>query len=384
MRRFLFGTLLAAVVAGAPKDQTDVFTAMICPAGDQRPRNTEADVVKLKDGSLLLGYSEFVGSDASDFAQGRIAGKISLDGGRTWSEPFVILHNDGKMNTMSPSFLRLRSGKLAMSYNVKNSQADNRVLFRTSTDEGKTWGAPVKVNSATGYWGINNARLVQLKSGRVLAPLWFVNDWNQSHHTRDAVAYSDDEGQTWRESEIVDVPQGRRGADEPGVVELRDGKVLMIIRTDMGKIYRSYSSDAGAHWTAAEATVLDSPTAPAAIARIPVTGDLLLLWNNRPPGPTHMQDRFPLASAISRDEGQTWEHIRNLDATPGFSYSYASITFPERDRAIITYYASQILQGDRRGGNHALPGEGAERHVFSLKEKIVPAAWFYGKSSLDK
>jgi sialidase-1 len=167
-------------------------------------------------------------------------------------------------------------------------------------------------------------------------------------------------------------------------VELRDGKVLMIIRTDMGKIYRSYSSDGGAHWTAAEATVLDSPTAPATVARIPSTGDLLLLWNNRPPGPTHMQDRFPLASAISRDEGQTWENIRNLDATSGFSYSYASVTFPENDRAIITYYASQILQGEPRGGNHRLPDEGAERHVFSLKEKIVPVAWFYAKSSVDK
>jgi hypothetical protein len=43
----------------------------ICPAGDQRPR-------KLKDGSLLLGYSEFVGSDSSDFAQARIAGKIGI------------------------------------------------------------------------------------------------------------------------------------------------------------------------------------------------------------------------------------------------------------------------------------------------------------------
>jgi len=103
-----------AVLSSAPAD--GVFTAVICPAGVERPRNTEGDIVKLKDGSLLLGYSEFVGSDSSDFAQARIAGKTSRDGGRTWSAPFVIAPNDGKMNTMSPSFLRLRSGGLGMAY----------------------------------------------------------------------------------------------------------------------------------------------------------------------------------------------------------------------------------------------------------------------------
>jgi hypothetical protein len=81
--------------------------------------------------------------------------------------------------------------------------------------------------------------------------------------------------------------------------------------------------DARARWTHAEPTMLDSPTAPATIARIPSTGDLLLIWNNRPPARTHMQDRFPLTAAISRDEGQTWAEIRNLDDTPGSSlYQY--------------------------------------------------------------
>src|SRR5215470_1835134 len=161
---YLIGFTMAAVLSSAAPDESAVFTAVICPAGVERPRNTEGDIVELKDGSLLLGYSEFVGRDSSDFAQGRIAGKISHDGGRTWSAPFVIMPNEGKMNTMSPSFLRLRSGKLGMAYMVKNSLADNRVLFRTSSNEGKSWNVPVRVNPTVGYWGINNARLVQLKS----------------------------------------------------------------------------------------------------------------------------------------------------------------------------------------------------------------------------
>ena len=32
---------------------------------------------------------------------------------------------------------------------------------------------------------------------------------------------------------------------EPGLVELRDGRVLQIIRTQLGRIYRSFSGDGG-------------------------------------------------------------------------------------------------------------------------------------------
>jgi len=373
--RLLYCWLSIAILVASDETFSGTFTAVICPAAKERPRNTEADIVKLKDGSLLLGYSEFVGADSSDFSEARIAGKISRDGGRSWSAPFILLANTGRMNVMSVNFLRLRSGKLALAYIRKNSQADCQVFFRISADDAKTWSPPVKVSPAAGYWGINNARLVQLKSGRILAPLWFVEDWNKSHHTKNAVAYSDDEGRTWHSGQVVDIPQGRRGADEPAVVELRDGRILMIIRSDLGTLYRAYSADSGEHWTTPESTGLPSPTAPASIARIPSTGDLLLIWNNSKPGPQHTQDRFPLTSAISRDEGQTWRQIRNLDDSPGFTYAYASISFPEKDRAIITYYASPRLQRD--SSNRSLPGETLEPRLFSLKEKIVPVTWFY-------
>jgi predicted neuraminidase len=353
-----------------------VITQIVCPAGNERPRNSEGDVIKLKHGRLLLAYSEFVGADGSDFGAARISAKTSRDGGRSWSPPFVLMPNEGKMNVMSPSLLRLRSGKLAFTYMLKNSLSDNQIWFRTSSNESKSWSEPVRVNAEHGYWGINNARLIQLRSGRIIAPLWFVNDWNKSHHTKDVAAYSDDEGKTWALGEVVDIPQGPRGADEPGVVELRDGKLLMMIRSDLGHIFRSYSSDAGQHWTAAEPTTLDSPTAPSTIVRIPKTGDLLLIWNNHKRGATHMDDRFPLSSAVSSDEGLTWTHMQSLDETPGFTYAYTSVTFTRPDTAILTYYARQ--NSGAASENAVLPGEARGQPVLSLKEKIVPVAWFYG------
>ena len=60
------------------------------------------------------------------------------------------------------------------------------------------------------------------------------------------VMYSDDDGQTWTASQtILDVKESRIGAQEPGVVELTDGRILMWMRTSTGKIHACYSSDSG-------------------------------------------------------------------------------------------------------------------------------------------
>ncbi len=361
--------LFLLLMSALPAQTGGIVEKILCPATPKVPRISEGDVEILEDGTLLLAYTEFFGGDGSDWGAARIAGRKSLDQGRTWSEPFTIVANSGKMNVMDANLLRLRSGKLALVHALKNSMADCRLLFRTSSDEGKTWSAPITVTTPVKYWGINNDRLVQLKSGRLLAPVFVVDDWAKSHHTRNAVFYSDDEGKTWKQSDLVDVPQGKRGADEPGVIELRDGRVLQIVRTDLGKIFVSHSSDGGVHWTAPQPTELTAPTAPASIARIPSTGDLLIVWNNSPVGPKHTHDRFPLTAAISKDEGRTWKNIRNLDATPGFAYAYTSITFLPAKEVLFTYYAADTRPKAKE--------DHSGHSMISLKMKIVPVDWFY-------
>ena len=344
---------------------------IVCPATVQNPRNSEADVELLKDGSLLMTYTEFYGGNGTDWGKARIGAKTSKDGGRSWSNSFTLVENRGQMNVMSPSLLRLKSGRLAMIYMLKNSEADCRVLYVTSSDEGKTWTQPQSVTPSIRYWGMNNDRLVQLKSGRLLAPLWFVDDWRKSHHTRGVVFYSDDDGNSWKSGAEVDIPEGPRGVDEPAVIELKNERVLMMIRSDLGKVFKSISSDAGLTWSQPEVLPLDSPTAPSSIARIPSTGDLVFVWNNSRKGPKHTQDRFPLTAAISHDEGKTWGRIKNVDATQGFTYAYTSLTFLSPKALLMTYYASSNdsgkVQGELEDG----------QHLISLKLKILPVQWFY-------
>jgi sialidase-1 len=336
------------------------FEYFVAPSTDANKRNSEADMLITKDGRVMLAWTEFYTSEGSDWGKARISAMYSSDGGRTWKDKFTLQENIGNMNVMEPDLLRLRSGKIAFVFVQKNSEGDCRPLFRLSKDDGKTFtdAKPIPIDPYPSYTGTNHDRMIQLRSGRIVFPLWYTPDYRVDKHIRTRVYYSDDEGTTWKQSAtLVDVPDSAAGAQEPGVVELKDGRVMMWMRTDKKKIFRCYSRDRGETWSTPEPMTLDSPRSPQSIKRIPSTGHLLLIWNNSP------DKRFPLTAAISKDDGATWENIRNLDEDAAHTYAYTSIEFL-KDRALFTYYAG--------------PGVGARNEgQWSLKLKAVPLNWFY-------
>ncbi|MCG8599558.1 MAG: glycoside hydrolase, partial [Verrucomicrobiales bacterium] len=120
------------------------FASVIAPATGESPRNTEGDLIVLKDGSLLAAWSEFYGGNRDDSA-GRISAKVSKDGGKTWGEKWTLVENTGQENVMSASFLRIGTGEILLFYLEKNSKSDLDVVLRRSNDEGKTWSEPVRV-----------------------------------------------------------------------------------------------------------------------------------------------------------------------------------------------------------------------------------------------
>jgi sialidase-1 len=328
----------------------DAFSVTLAEATVQYPRNSEGDVIVLRDGRLLACWSRFYGGP-EDHAAAHIAARLSSDGGRTWGEPFVLQENIGTQNVMSASFLRERtSGELLFFYGVKNSPSDLKFYCRRSHDEGQSWSDPVLVTPADGYNVINNARIVQLSSGRLLAPVEFCRQvYSADEHFRTVMFFSDDGGHSWQRAPgEVDAP--KRGAMEPGVVELRDGRVLQIIRTQIGQILKAYSSDGGLTWSPPEPLGVAAPEAPATVVRIPTTGDLALFYN-----PTvdldadHSGRRCPLSVALSSDEGLTWRRTVDLETDPRYTYAYVSCTF-HGERALLTYYVAGIqLPGGVQG-----------------------------------
>jgi sialidase-1 len=216
-------------------------------------------------------------------------------------------------------------------------------MLRTSADEGRTFGPATQLSPAGKYTGLTNGRCIRLASGRILLEAWEGGD-----------AYcclSDDDGKTWRDSARVK-PEGGL-CYEPACIELRDGRVLMLMRTHLGSQFRSLSADGGETWSKPEPTQLACSPSPVALSRIPTTGDLLAIWNHDAASDVK---RSPLTAAISRDEGETWEHFRNLEEGPDDRWAYPAVTWVG-DEALITYF-------NYTGG-------------LSLQLRIVKADWFY-------
>ncbi len=310
--------------------------------GENNPRNSEGDFITLKDGKILFIYSHYTGVSTSDHAPAYLAGRISSDGGNSWTQnDKLIVDQEGQMNVMSVSLLRLKDGRIALFYLKKNSTSDCIPMMRISTDEAETWSAPTAcITDKQGYFVLNNNRVIQLKNGRLLMPVALHKGPDGKFENKATLYtyYSDDNGGTWICSEAVPNTSAII-TQEPGVVELKNGTVMMFIRASGGVQQLSYSRDKGQKWSPIEPSTIKSPLSPASIARIPTTGDLLLVWNNNDgSNPATQGKRTPLTLAISDNEGKNWKNIKNIADDPDGWYCYTAIHFT-KDAVLLGYCA---------------------------------------------
>lgn len=328
--------------------------------GSRNPRNSEGSFAALNDGRIIFVYSRYYGEDWADEAVANLCARYSSDGGKTWTdEDEIVLENEGHCNVMSVSLLRLQDGRLAMWY-VRKDGIDNCHPYMRTSNDGVGWSEPVCCIPAPGYFVLNNDRVIQLSSGRIILPAAYhrnplppgadPNDIYASFDLRAIALWfiSDDNGNTWRESKdwwALPVRSGS-GLQEPGAVELSDGRVYSYCRTDVGRQYELYSEDGGDTWTAPQPSVFASPASPLSIKRITATGDLLAVWNDHSQQlsteyttPTAIEKswgRTPLACAISKDDGAHWEHRKLLEDDPVRGFCYTAI-YPVEDAVLLAY-----------------------------------------------
>lgn len=345
--RFALPILLSLFTLSIGAQEISLETALLLSDG---PRNSEGDLVALKDGSILLAYTRFT-DGGSDFAQADIAARTSADGGATWSaESRTLIPNEGGLNVMSVSLLRLQDGRIALLYLRKNSHSDCRPYLRISEDEGQTWNAPVTCIDRVGYYVVNNDRLVQLDSGRLVIPVAIHSQDGAEFQPRGRAAclLSDDAGLTWRWSDTtLDAdPDSKTGLQEPGLVPFPDGKTWMYIRTDRGRQLGSWSEDGGNTWSPVGPTSLISPIAPATVERIPGTERLVAIWNDHEGIEEPRPDkRTPLTVAVSDDRGETWARIAVAEDNPNGWFAYTAMLWTETHLLFAYSGAEYIPEG---------------------------------------
>lgn len=368
---------------------------ILIPATAAAPKQSEASAIHLRDGKILLVWTEFLDPDQmpagerppesplrsqasrGDDGYARISGMVSADGGYTWSEPWVVVDDrDALINCMSPALTRLADGRLLLAYSwrsggnpspgshVVSGAAMRRVRF--SSDEGQSWSEPVQITPADGSYHTGcHDRAWTLPSGRVLVQChsrfeqpgprqsWRVmTNW---------IAYSDDNGQSWHASTRLTEPRSPRGFAEASLAQRGDGSLLMVMRTTLGHSFFTESTDEGATWSTPYPSGVVTSAAPSLLARLPNSDDLLLVWN-----PNYNPDqgglygwRCPLLCAVSRDGGRSWGLPKALETNCAFWWEYPGILF-DGDTALLHY---RVFPGDRSCCHLALAH--------------IPIAWFY-------
>jgi hypothetical protein len=303
----------------------------------------------------------------------------SRDQGRTWTPPelVVALPREQKWFDWSPHAMYDRSGNL-------------HLFVLDMTDPGMAFWH-TRRSAADGSWTrlthvgpsgpMNNP--IQLRSGRIVVPVGYFRDgalkparasetvgaafqpagetgarrarrpsvpWDDPVGIWESTTfYSDDEGLSWKRSPQVltvpvpiDYPGTHPGGCEPVVLELKDGRVWMLIRNQTGYLYEAFSSD-GVSWSEPRATRFPTSDSPASVVRLP-RGEIVLIWNNcvhpQPrDGAFLYTGRDALHAALSPDEGRTWIGYREVYRDPfrnephlegmgdrGTSYACAAVT----------------------------------------------------------
>lgn len=318
-------------------------TVLSLQPSEDNPRNSEGDFITLEDGRIMFIYSKYTGTSTSDHAPAYLAARFSEDGGKSWSEEDVtIVENEGGMNVMSVSLSRLDNGNIALFYLRKNSIEDCIPMMRVSKDEARSWSEPIQcITDKEGYFVLNNARVIQLKNGRLLmaVALHKIKDGEWTNKADLYSYYSDNNGLSWQSSSKVP-NESDIITQEPGLIEMKDGRVMMYIRSSGGYQQLSYSSDGGESWSHIETSNIPSPLSPATIEIVPKTNDWLLVWNNNDGSNPEIKDkRTPLTVAISKDEGRTWEKVKNIREDNDGWYCYTAIHFVDNKNCLVGYCA---------------------------------------------
>ena len=299
-------------------------------------------------GTILAFAERRVG--LHDHAQNDIVLRRSTNNGKSWQK-MQIIADFGKNSLNDPLAVQLESGRILLMFKLYPygvharksgwiQMADNgydgprntKSFLTYSDDDGMTWAEAREITKmvrphdriAAGSPGIG----IQLKrgghKGRVVMPLYFTRKINE--YERDwtnGVAFSDDEGKTWKISN--DIPhEGHTGSgNEAQVVEKADGTLLFVAR-NQGGLHRKIteSKDGGVTWENMKLDFgLPGTACQGSILRYswPEEGESLIVQS----APANKYGRDLGTVRLSNNEGETWLYSREI---PAETFAYSCLT----------------------------------------------------------
>lgn len=259
---------------------------------------------------LVTFYSGGVKEEVGNFSM-----IICSDNGVDFSEPIAVAYKENN-RCYDPCLWIDPKGRLWFTW--AESADVYRVMAAICDDpdaETLEWHEPFEIGGE-----VMMNKPIALTTGEWLFPcaVWaarlcnMVSGLKESDDTdRRAFAYkSVDNGKSFEKLGGVDMP--KRSFDEHMILELKDGRLAMYVRTEYG-IGVSYSYDRGKNWTKGENSGLGGPCSRFHIRRLK-SGRILLVNHY------NFKGRNNLTAMLSEDEGKTWKYKLLLDSRNSVSY----------------------------------------------------------------
>ena len=274
---------------------------------------------------------------------------VSKDDGKTWSAISSAIHSGIRMGGGGHpgQFVRTARGTIVIVYldmdgykfswdNAKGAPKPDCKLELwciRSTDGGKTW---IDRQRLLGGYNADFMGFIQTRKGALVVTVEHLSP--ELRRWVSCSFVSADEGKTWRQGNLIDLGgHGHHdGAVEPMVAELSDGRLLMLIRTNLDWLWEARSTDGGRYWRTLKPTALDASSSPGWLVRLR-SGRLALVWNRLNPegrtAPRRMHtgpaSEFPaswhreeLSLVFSSDDGATWTKPAVVARQPGGKLCY--------------------------------------------------------------
>lgn len=283
---------------------------------DNSPFAHASTIVKMKNGAFICAWFSGAEEGAMDT---RIWYSIKQPN-KSWSKP-VMLQDGIEYSHWNPVLYLTREGNVRLYYKSNGSCKNWHGYFVESRDCGQTWSAPREIayESDTGLTagGPVKNKCLRTSKGLLLAP----NSYETDEVRRAVIEYSTDDGMTWHDSGEI-----RAYTDsgeevmiiQPTLWESSDGSVHALLRSKDYFIYRTDSYDGGITWCPAYRTSLLNNNSGIDLVKT----DDGLLWLVCNPA---LSVRSPLTLYVSKDDGNTWYAVMDIEKFLPIEFSYPSI-----------------------------------------------------------
>lgn len=289
-----------------------------------------SSLIELSPGLLCAAWKGGFGKGKSNIDMKQNVGIwLSFFKGGSWGSPKQIVSSSHSV-CWTPVLAKYPNGKLILFYRIGMDPRHTLSLYKSSIDGGLTWSEeeilPAGIIGPTKTKPLidQDETLICGSSVEVGAP--------EDRLKATACWIEIFAKQQWSKYGPIQIPGKKFGCIEPTLFWANDSTLKLLCRDrsnklgDEGWIWISESKDQGKSWSELKKTTLPNPDS--GIEVVSLNSKIIVIYNN-----SHT-NRFPLSLALSDDNGNSWNHLFDIEEKSG---EFPSATLDSQGYLHITY-----------------------------------------------